>query len=114
MMERGNIMKKTIYLLLLPYLMLSQLSAGQANIFKTEAQPTIKDLSELRIKMARHLNDIERVEAILKEYRKLLQQIQLPEHNWKAFEDWLFDKSYFIGNKHYNHDNLFEKAKELE
>lgn len=74
---------------------------------------TTTDMPLLRAEMAKKLNDIERVDLLLHEYKKLAHQAEFSDKTRILFKKWLLDKSYFLGSSYYDHDLIYEKMPEL-
>ncbi|MDB6081950.1 MAG: hypothetical protein JWO53_1222 [Chlamydiia bacterium] len=109
-------MKKLIYTFLLLITSISPLFASDA-LYGTSSGTKKTDryfaLRDIRIEMARKINDIERVNGILKAYTKLWNQVRLTQKEWDLFEQWMCEKLYFLGSKYYNHDLVYIKLPSL-
>ncbi|MBA2367655.1 MAG: hypothetical protein H0V82_01355 [Candidatus Protochlamydia sp.] len=64
------------------------------------------DLQEVRLDLAKKLNDIERVDKIIYDYAVLKDKIPEPE-NQKLFEKWMGGIAYFLGSPYYDHQLFF-------
>lgn len=67
-----------------------------------------------RQRLARTLQDIDRVEIIFKEYKNLMARAYFSETMRQDFESWVTEKSIFIGSRFYNHDLLYHEHPHLK
>lgn len=75
---------------------------------KIEKNAERKSLQEVRIELAKKLNDIERVDKIIYEYSTIVKDTIPDATNRKLFEQWMVGISYFLGSQHYNHELFFK------
>lgn len=64
--------------------------------------------------MAKKIDDIERVDLVLKKYKELLGEVSLSKNSRDGLEEWLLKKSIYIGSKYYDHNALYESVPELK
>jgi UDP-N-acetylglucosamine:LPS N-acetylglucosamine transferase len=99
----------------------NQFSSLHAESFPTDipiqtkgSKPVLsKRLANLRTQLATILNDIDRVDVVVKQYRRLLRQVKISKKSRTAIEQWLVDKCVFVGSKQYNHNFIFGRVPEL-
>jgi len=72
-----------------------------------------KKAGTFRERLARKINDIERVDHICKEYKIFQKTSGITPKELAQFEEWCMKKAYYIGSKHYNHKLIFESLPKL-
>src|SRR5262249_31523381 len=72
-----------------------------------------QDFLSYRKRIAERLPDIERVDILIDEYKKLMRQVKLSNKTSIALQKWLSDKVVFLGSKFYDHERIFERLPHL-
>ncbi len=105
-------MKQVACLFILPLLTVSPLAAKEKKGTESSAAYSL-NFDEFRDKLAKKLNDLDRLNTVLHAYKRLTRQVQLPHESWKQLENWFIHKSLFMGSKCYNHALLFQEIPSL-
>ncbi len=72
-----------------------------------------KHISDLRVQMATQVPDIERVDAMLVPYKKLISKLSLSNQTRKSIAAWMCRNNIFLGSKYYDHNRLYKAVPHL-
>ena len=74
----------------------------------------VKTDESLRAHLAKKLNDIERVDVVMRALKKASFSKHLNSIELSLFQDWLCEKSYFLGSPYFDHFCLYDDIPTLE
>ena len=94
-MHLSKMIRQAVYFFAVPLLFAVPPLVAQEQ--KHAVQNYSCNLDEFRDKLARKLNDLDRLSTIIHAYKHLTRRVQLSHENWKNLEKWLINKSMFIG-----------------
>lgn len=66
------------------------------------------DLQNVRIELAKKLNDIDRIDEIVYDYATIVKGKIPNVEDQKVFEQWMQGIAYFLGSPHYDHQLFFK------